>query len=100
VVIPRDEPLAELETDKVTLGVAAPISGTLSQILVAEGQTVAVGGLLAHVVPGESGAVARSEEKDDPAPAEKSASSEAPSTEPFVFPAARKLAEEHGLCAT
>jgi len=40
-----DEPLVELETDKVTVEVPAPISGVLGDIKVTEGQTVAVGAL-------------------------------------------------------
>ena len=41
-----DEPLVELETDKVTLEVPAPAAGVLSDIAVKNGDTVAVGALL------------------------------------------------------
>ena len=44
-----DEPLVELETDKVNIEVPAPSSGVLSQINVKEGQTVNVGTLLGEV---------------------------------------------------
>lgn len=44
-----DEPLVELETDKVTLEVVSPASGILSDIVAQEGDVVAIGQLLAHV---------------------------------------------------
>jgi 2-oxoglutarate dehydrogenase E2 component (dihydrolipoamide succinyltransferase) len=47
--IKADEPLVELETDKVTLEVNAPASGVLAEIAVPTGQTVAVGTLLGTV---------------------------------------------------
>ncbi len=47
-----DEPVAELETDKVTLEVNAPASGVLSEILAAEGAIVAPGALLARISEG------------------------------------------------
>ena len=48
-----DEPIVELETDKVTLEVPAPISGTLDNLAVSEGDTVEVGALLAIIIAGE-----------------------------------------------
>ena len=48
-----DEPIVELETDKVTLEVPAPISGILDNLAVSEGDTVEVGALLAMIVAGE-----------------------------------------------
>jgi 2-oxoglutarate dehydrogenase E2 component (dihydrolipoamide succinyltransferase) len=54
--IKLDEPLVELETDKVTLEVNAPANGVLSEIIVPTGETVAVGALLGSV--GASGAAA------------------------------------------
>jgi 2-oxoglutarate dehydrogenase E2 component (dihydrolipoamide succinyltransferase) len=47
-----DEPVAELETDKVTLEVPAPAAGTLAEILVEEGANVAVGAVLGTIVDG------------------------------------------------
>jgi 2-oxoglutarate dehydrogenase E2 component (dihydrolipoamide succinyltransferase) len=47
-----DEPVAELETDKVTLEVNAPAAGVLSEILAAEGAIVAPGALLARISEG------------------------------------------------
>src|SRR5271170_2550322 len=62
--VKADEPLVELETDKVTLEVNAPAAGVLSEIAVKTGETVAVGALLGAVAAGASGAA--------PAPARKS----------------------------
>src|SRR5512140_3832992 len=47
-----DEPLVELETDKVTLEVPAPAAGVLSEIVVKDGATVAVGALLGSISEG------------------------------------------------
>ena len=48
-----DEPIVELETDKVTLEVPAATSGILDSLVVSEGDTVEVGSLLAIIVAGE-----------------------------------------------
>jgi 2-oxoglutarate dehydrogenase E2 component (dihydrolipoamide succinyltransferase) len=51
-----DEPLVELETDKVTIEVPAPTAGVLSEIAAKNGDTVAVGALLGAITPGAGGA--------------------------------------------
>jgi len=51
-VVAADEPLVELETDKVTVEVPAPASGVLAEILVKPGETVAVGALLGAISEG------------------------------------------------
>ena len=48
-----DDPIVELETDKVTLEVPASISGILENTLVSEGDTVEVGALLGTIIAGE-----------------------------------------------
>src|SRR4051812_47930640 len=50
--VAADEPIAELETDKVTLEVPAPASGTLSEILAEEGANVPVGAVLGRIIDG------------------------------------------------
>ncbi|MEP9387339.1 2-oxoglutarate dehydrogenase complex dihydrolipoyllysine-residue succinyltransferase [Mesorhizobium sp. KR9-304] len=50
--IAADEPIVELETDKVTVEVPAPSAGTLSEITVAEGDTVGLGALLGQISAG------------------------------------------------
>ena len=51
--VQADEPIVSLETDKVSVEVNAPVAGTLSEQVVAEGETVAVGALIARI--GEAG---------------------------------------------
>ena len=52
--VESDEPLVELETDKVNVEVPSPLTGTLSSIRVKEGDTVEVGALLGEVNEGQS----------------------------------------------
>src|SRR5881628_1731042 len=47
-----DEPLVELETDKVTIEVPAPAAGILSEVAAKNGETVAVGALLGQIKEG------------------------------------------------
>src|ERR1700688_2378015 len=53
-----DEPLVELETDKVTIEVPAPAAGVLSAIAAKDGDTVAVGAVLGQIKEGAGGAKA------------------------------------------
>ena len=53
--VAADEPIVELETDKVTLEVPSPVAGKLGEIIAAEGETVEVGALLARVEEGAAG---------------------------------------------
>ena len=91
--VKADEPLVELETDKVTVEVPAPASGKLSSIDAAPGTTVNVGALLGMIEEGAAGAAppkaAEAPKKSEaPAPAAKAA--EAP-----LSPAVRKMVEEN-----
>ena len=80
--VSADEPLVELETDKVTLEVNAPSAGVLSEIAAETGQTVAIGALLGQLSGGAAG----------PAALVKSAPAAATSMPPA--PAAAKIAAE------
>src|SRR5450755_365607 len=51
-----DQPLCELETDKVTVEVNASSAGTIADLAVEEGATVQVGGVLCHIEAGAGGA--------------------------------------------
>ncbi len=55
-----DEPLVELETDKVTIEVPAPAAGVLSDIAAKDGETVAVGALLGQIKEGAGAAPSKS----------------------------------------
>ena len=67
--VAADEPVVELETDKVTLEVPAPAAGTLGEILAAEGATVEVGASLAMLNEGAAPAAPAPEAPAKPAPA-------------------------------
>src|ERR1700722_18423921 len=54
--VSRDEPLLELETDKVTVEVPAPADGAIESISVKAGDTVQVGTLLGSISEGQAGA--------------------------------------------
>jgi len=56
--VAADEPIASLETDKVTVEVPSPVAGVLSEQLVKEGDTVAVGALIARIDEGGVAAAA------------------------------------------
>ncbi|PYE32900.1 2-oxoglutarate dehydrogenase E2 component [Rhizobium sp. PP-F2F-G38] len=98
-----DEPLLELETDKVTIEVPAPSSGTLSEIVAKEGETVGLGALLGQIAEGAgaSAPAAKPAEAAAPAPAaekpaaEAPAASSAPSSMPPAPAAAKMLAENN-----
>ena len=68
--IAQDEPLVELETDKVTIEVPASAAGTLAEIAVQEGETVEVGALLGAISAGAAAAAA-------PAPKQETAVAQA-----------------------
>src|SRR5450755_3571620 len=55
--VKRDEPLLELETDKVTVEVPAPADGSIESISVQEGDTVQVGAILGSIAEGAKGNV-------------------------------------------
>ncbi|MFL6738750.1 MAG: biotin/lipoyl-containing protein, partial [Sphingomicrobium sp.] len=54
--VAADEPIASLETDKVSVEVPSPVAGTMTEQLFQEGDTVEVGAIIARI--GESGAAA------------------------------------------
>jgi 2-oxoglutarate dehydrogenase E2 component (dihydrolipoamide succinyltransferase) len=98
-----DEPLVELETDKVTLEVNAPAAGTLAKIVAAAGSSVAVGALLGTIAEGAAAAKPAAAAKTaapaaKAAPAPKAApASAAPRPEVVASPAARKIAADNRL---
>jgi len=97
--VAADEPLVELETDKVTLEVPAPAAGVLSDVAAKEGATVAPGALLGQIKDGAAAAAkpaaasaAKSAEAPKPAPAPA-----APQREMPAPPSVRKMAAESGM---
>src|SRR5689334_12486741 len=105
-----DEPLVELETDKVTIEVPAPSAGTLGEIIAKDGETVAVGALLGQINDGAAAAKSAPAAAPKPAapaapppvsfaPAAPAAQKAAPSDAPLA-PSVRRLAAESGMDAT
>ena len=97
-----DEPLCELETDKVTVEVPAPAAGMLAEIKVQQGETVAAGGVLGAIREGAAGAATAAPTPAAPsaaqkvsAPAAAAAVSHATSMPPA--PSARRMMDEIGL---
>jgi 2-oxoglutarate dehydrogenase E2 component (dihydrolipoamide succinyltransferase) len=103
-----DEPLVELETDKVTIEVPAPSAGTLGEIVAKDGETVAVGALLGQITDGAGGAkpaaAAPAKEAPKPAPAPAApavaAAAKAPPSEAPLAPSVRKISAESGIDAS
>ena len=119
--VARDEPVVELETDKVTLEVNAADAGVISEITVPAGESVAVGAVLGSIEPGAA-AVEAPAAKTAAQPAEKASAEPKPAGGPaasapaaavaaaappavaaastvtaFAMPAAAKMIAEHGL---
>jgi 2-oxoglutarate dehydrogenase E2 component (dihydrolipoamide succinyltransferase) len=94
-----DEPLVELETDKVTLEVNAPGAGVLSEIAAETGQTVAIGALLGQLSGGAAAAAAASTPAaaPTPAPPAKAAAAPASATAMPPAPSAAKIAAENRI---
>src|SRR5262245_17252875 len=98
-----DEPLVELETDKVTIEVPAPAAGVLGDIVAKDGETVAVGALLGQITDGAGGAkpaaAAAPAKAAAPAAASAPAAKVAPADAPLA-PSVRKLSAESGVDAS
>ena len=106
-----DEPLVELETDKVTIEVPAPSAGTLGEIIAKDGETVAVGALLGQINDGAAAAkpapaAAKAAAPAAPPPvsfapaAPAPAVPKAPPADAPLAPSVRKLSAESGIDAT
>ena len=106
-LVKADEPLVELETDKVTIEVPAPAAGVLSEVAAKDGDTVAVGALLGAIKEGAGAAAAPAKPQQ---PAAKPQPASAPAAKPASAPSARaadiplapsvrKIAAETGIDA-
>ena len=107
-VVAVDEPLVELETDKVTIEVPAPAAGVLTDVAVKDGDTVAVGALLGAIKEGAGAAPTKAPAKPaeaapqaapPPAPPKPAAAPKAPGAEMPLAPSVRKIAAETGMDA-
>jgi 2-oxoglutarate dehydrogenase E2 component (dihydrolipoamide succinyltransferase) len=102
-VVTVDEPLVELETDKVTIEVPAPAAGTLSDIAAKDGETVAVGALLGQIKEGAGAPAAAKPAAAAPAaakaaePPKAAPAAAVPSSDMPLAPSVRKMAAESGV---
>ena len=107
-----DEPLVELETDKVTIEVPAPAAGVLADIAAKDGDTVAVGAVLGQIKEGAGGSAKAAAAatpgaspptspppQSAPAAAPKPAPATAKSSDAPLAPSVRRLASESGIDA-
>jgi 2-oxoglutarate dehydrogenase E2 component (dihydrolipoamide succinyltransferase) len=107
-----DEPLVELETDKVTIEVPAPAAGVLSEIAAKDGETVAVGAVLGQIKEGAGAApaakaapaaapppAAKPAAAPPPAPAKAPANTAANASDMPLAPSVRKISAESGVDA-
>jgi 2-oxoglutarate dehydrogenase E2 component (dihydrolipoamide succinyltransferase) len=104
-----DEPLVELETDKVTIEVPAPSAGVLGEISAKDGDTVAVGALLGLINDGAAGAkpaaasakpTATAAPPPPPPAATPAPAAKAPPVDAPLAPSVRKLSAESGIDAS
>jgi 2-oxoglutarate dehydrogenase E2 component (dihydrolipoamide succinyltransferase) len=102
--IERDEPLFEISTDKVDTEVPSPVAGTVTKILVPEGETVAVGTELAEIDSGDGAAAAPATPAADTGDSAEDPAAEVPAVstvEPVSAPqAARPAAQAPAAAAT
>lgn len=91
-VIKADEPILELETDKVTIEVPAPASGTLSEIVAQAGETVGLGALLGQIAEGAGAAAAPAAAAPAAAPAAPAPTPAAPAAPAAAVAAAASSA--------
>lgn len=95
--VAADEPIASLETDKVAVDVPSPVAGIMSQHVVAVGDTVEVGAVIAIVEEGATAGAApaaAAAKADTPAPA---ATGELLTPAQTMSPAVRRAVLEHGV---
>jgi len=93
--VAEDEPLCELETDKVAMEVNAPKAGVLSKILAKAGSEVAIGDVIAEITEGKGASREKSETKPEttPEPVKETSRKE----EKILSPSAKRLAREKDI---
>src|SRR5690606_5358452 len=98
--VTQDEMLCELETDKVSVEVPAPVSGVLAEILVKEGETVQAGGRLGVITEGAAAAdprVAKAAAVQSPGAGPEQLTPRAGAADVEDAPSAKKAMAETGL---
>ncbi len=101
--VKADEPLVELDTDKVSVEVPAPASGVLTEIVAQNGETVGLDALLGQIAEGAAGAATSAPAAEPAKPAAAAAAAPAPAASAASAmppaPAAGKLLAENNLSA-
>ncbi|HEV3137339.1 MAG TPA: 2-oxoglutarate dehydrogenase complex dihydrolipoyllysine-residue succinyltransferase [Pirellulales bacterium] len=95
--VEKDENLVEIETDKATVEIVAPVSGTISKVLKRTGETAAVGDIIGYMEPAAEGQAATAAARDEQAAAAaKAQAAQAIKTPPKARPdvAPRRAAEQ------
>ncbi len=101
--VKRDEPLLELETDKVTVEVPSPADGAIESISAQAGSTVQVGALLGAIAEGKAGSAAAAKPAAPPKAEAPKAAAPAPAAAPGpkadapAMPSAKRISEESGV---
>lgn len=95
-----DEPIASLETDKVAVEVPSPVAGVMGQQVVAVGDTVNVGAVIAVIEAGAGKAAAPAAKAEAAAPAPAATAEEHGDGVTTLSPAVRRLVLEHGVDPT
>ncbi|MES2498165.1 MAG: 2-oxoglutarate dehydrogenase complex dihydrolipoyllysine-residue succinyltransferase [Pseudomonadota bacterium] len=105
--VKADEPIASLETDKVSIEVPAPVAGVIAEHVVSEGDTVNVGAVIARIEAGATASTAATPAVEDrnamgqaeaAAPAEPAAAPADDGGDPMTLsPSVRRAVLEHGV---
>lgn len=110
--VAQDEPIVEVETDKVAMEVPSPVAGVLVEQVVAEGDTVEIGALIAKIdtegaataapkpAAAEAAPVAAAAPAAAPAPAPAATPTPAPEALMPMSPAVRRIVEDYNLDPT
>jgi 2-oxoglutarate dehydrogenase E2 component (dihydrolipoamide succinyltransferase) len=98
-IVRVNDPIAELETDKVAVEIAAPANGVLSEILIEKGAEVEPGAVLGRIAASNESSVEQVVDAGAGLTAKPSASVK-PQQDAQLPPGIRKLLEEHGLAAS
>ena len=96
--VEKDEPLVTIESEKATVELPAPVSGSIGEILKEKGQVAKVGEVIAYLEPkGKDGAAPKSAKPDAAESKLESKQKPAPREAPHVMPAAQRAMAEQGL---
>jgi len=97
--VEEGQTVVELSTDKVDMELPAPVSGTIAEILAAEGETVAVGHVIARMAPGNGASAAPTGPAEAPAPAaaEPEPAPAGNANGAYASPVARRVAAVEGV---